>query len=160
MGWEHIQTTENQADLVLLYGLLGVHRETSRVSGPEPEMGACSNRRSSSDVLCSRSAAHLLVCEAPLYTQTHAESETVPWPETRRTCLKLFAWKVPEFSVLVLPHQNLSLFFHWAHVITSTRTFPPCSFQTMKKNSFFSKSFLFCDHFLKIICVRMHSDSV
>lgn len=82
----------------------------------------CSNRKSFySNILWSHALLHIYWCVKQHCTHTssaHTKSETgVLWPETRRTCLKLFAWRVPNFSVLILPHRDTCLVFHWAHMV-------------------------------------------
>lgn len=76
--------TRLMSDLVLLcVGVCTAYYETIERPAGCPDqnqnMGACSKQEIFiCNVLCSRSAAHLLVCEAPLYTQTHTQTETVP----------------------------------------------------------------------------------
>lgn len=139
MGSEHIQNQAHgrsgPSSRGRMYGLLRDHRETSRGSGPEPEMGACSNRRSSSVMF----SAHTLCCTfvGVWSTTVHTNSRwkwNCPVTGNQKNMSKAVCLESTEFlSFSSAPSEYLSLFFHWAHGITSTRTFSPRSFQTIKE---------------------------
>lgn len=76
----------------------------------------CCNRKSFSSLTFS---GHMLCCtfigvwSNTVHTQAALISKVkrILWPETRRTCLKLFAWRVPNFSLLFLPCWEACLCF-------------------------------------------------